>query len=304
MENCDMVGVTDQVVNIKQEKTTVGQRLFRARQEGPEQDLERISEELCIRVHLLMALEQDDFNKFPSACYAAGFLKNYAAYLELDVPRIIGQYKKEFQGSAKKVDLVFLQVEERHNPIQKMVVSAGIMGALVLSGIGYSLRDNDSPPLLPNVAEVTSNILVATIADDQKRPGRVVPEKTPDIAGKKDGDYSLVQQANAMPRTTKKADLAVTTLRPEQLRFTVERNVWVRIQDADRKILVDRVLLSGEEFYLTDRKGMTLMASDAGAVSVLGDNMTALPLGESGEILENTSLDKHRFSVETARLSR
>ena len=86
-------------------KITIGEKLFQARHALTGADdieklsVEKISSELCIRPHLLAALEQDDFTKFPSACYAAGFLKNYAAYLGLDVAQIVTQYKKELQQS-------------------------------------------------------------------------------------------------------------------------------------------------------------------------------------------------------------
>ncbi|MBL4612411.1 MAG: DUF4115 domain-containing protein [Emcibacter sp.] len=294
----------------KQEKITVGQTLFQARKNRSESDLERISEELCIRPHFLAALEQDNFNKFPSACYAEGFLKNYAAYLGLNVTHVIAQYKQEFQGSSKKVDLVFLKVEENSYPRQQMMVSLMILSAIVLSGVWYSIQGKDSISLasLPDIADVTSDILVSATSDVEAPTPQAVPkavEETVVLAAvekiEQDQGYHLVQQVNATPVVAVQAETA--TSGATQVRLTVREDAWVRIMDAEREILVDRVLLAGEEFYLTDHKGMTLMTSNAGALSVFVDDMAVLPFGKSGEIRDNISLDKGDLPLKTAQLS-
>ncbi|MBL4802474.1 MAG: helix-turn-helix domain-containing protein [Emcibacter sp.] len=298
----------------KQTISTVGQKLFQARCEKPDLDLEQISEELCIRPHLLAALEQDDFDKFPSACYANGFLKNYAAYLGLNVTQVIAQYKNEFQGSSKKVDLVFLQVEQNNHHGTQTFVSLMVLSALVLSGVWYSLGANDnlSVASLPDINEITSNILVSAIGEDQnpliqhitKLQDKIVVQDVAETivaAVEEEGQgYHLVQQVNATPLAKKSEIVAVGT---EQVRLTVAADTWIRIVDGDSKILVDRILLSGEEFYLTDHKDMTLMTSNAGAISVFVDNVAVMPFGESGEILDNISLNKQNLHLETAQLS-
>jgi cytoskeletal protein RodZ len=243
---------------------TVGQKLSQARKNSRVTDIEQISEELCIRPHLLRALEQDDFNKFPSACYAAGFLKNYAAYLGLNVAQVIAQYKNEFLGSNKKVDLVFLKVDKNNNSIQKMVVSLIILSMLVLYGTWYSLRGGDSISLsaLPDVTDVTSNILVSTIEDDQKKP-----EKKVVLADSKDQKYSLVQQANAGLVSGQSKKPAISAA---QVRLTVQQDAWVRI---------------------------------VGAVSVYVGGKAVQPFGEFGEIRENISLNPQDLRMKMAQLS-
>ena len=294
----------------KQEKITVGQTLFQARTDRSESDLEQISDELCIRPHLLAALEQDDFNKFPSACYAAGFLKNYAAFLGLNVTQVIAQYQQEFQGSSKKVDLVFLKMEENSHPRRQMMISLMILSALVLYGVWYSIQGKDSISLasLPDIADVTSDILVSATSDIETPTPQAAPKAVEEIrvlaAAEKierDKGYHLVQQVNATPVVAAQAETA--TGGAVQVRLTVREDAWVRIMDAEREILVDRVLLAGEEFYLTDHKGMTLMTSNAGALSVFVDDMAVLPFGKSGEIRDNISLDKGDLPMKTAQLS-
>ncbi len=287
---------------------TVGQKLSDARLASSERDIEKISSELCIRPHLLEALEQDDFDNFPSACYAAGFLKNYASYLGLNVGQIVAQYKREFQGSTEKVNLVFLEVEKTHNPAQQIIVSLVILSALVLYGVWYFASGNNNISLssLPDVSEVTSNILVSVTGEDQKTEQKLISYaevKTPPLSSEalgQDQGFHLVQQVNATPLETKTKK---ATLVAEQVRLSVREDAWIRIVGADRQILVDRILLAGEEFYMTDRKNMTLMTNNAGAVSLFVGDIAVSFLGKSGEIRDNISLNKNDLLMKTAQLS-
>ncbi|PCI33075.1 MAG: hypothetical protein COB54_04845 [Alphaproteobacteria bacterium] len=326
-ENSDfgMSGVSplkrDAVVNSMSDVMTVGQKLSAARCAAQETDMAVISSELCIRPHLLLALEQDDFNKFPSACYAAGFLKNYATYLGLNVSQITAQYQKEFHGSMEKVNLVFLEGEKNHSHHQPMMVSLIILSALVLYGVWYSSSDKPrfSLSALPDVSEVTSKILafadgaeltpkVQTVAAAVVKPSglteKATMEKAPlektfgqQVAKEQVQGFTLVEQANATPGETR---TMAAPLLADQVRLSVRQDAWIRIVGADNTILVDRVLLAGEEFYLAGHKGMTLMTSNAGAVSVfIGD--VAIPyLGKLGEIRDNISLDKNDLLLTTS----
>ena len=316
-------------------KITIGEKLFQARHALTGADdieklsVEKISSELCIRPHLLAALEQDDFTKFPSACYAAGFLKNYAAYLGLDVAQIVTQYKKEFQGSTKKVDLVFLEGEKTHNYPQFMMVSMVILSALVLYGVWFATSKTNKLLLsdIPEVSEVTSHILASNQASNRETAlesstisaelSENIPESLPENNdenndennavdnAENDNGFQLVQQAQATSIGTKTKTTAVVA---DQVRLSVRDDAWVRIVSAEREILVDRVLLAGEEFYMTDymtgRAGMKLMTSNAGALSIHVGNMAVAPLGEVGEVRDNISLDKQDLVMKTALLTR
>ncbi len=284
-------------------RMTVGQKLSEARRRSSETDLEKISGELCIRPHLLEALEQDNFDKFPSACYAAGFLKNYASYLGLNVSKVVAQYKNEFQGSTQKVDLVFLDGGKNRAPAQQMILSLAVLSALVLFGVWYSTSGNDRLSLsaLPDVSEVTSNILLAA-ADEEQKTAVITEVKTqalPKEALQKDQEFHLVQQVNATP-----LEPSAKTVTPvvEQVRLSVREDAWIRIVGADNQILVDRILLAGEEFYMKDRKGMTLMTSNAGAVSVFVGDVAVSLFGNPGEIRDNISLNKNDLLMKTTQL--
>ncbi len=67
---------------------TVGEILRKTR-EKQKLSLEDVYRDTKIAVHVLGAMEQDDFESFESETYLKGFLKNYAGYLKLDVDEIL-----------------------------------------------------------------------------------------------------------------------------------------------------------------------------------------------------------------------
>lgn len=290
----------------QQDDRTVGQKLLQARLESGKIDIEDISHDLCIRPHFLSALEQDNFNKFPSACYAAGFLKNYATYLGLNAGQITSQYKKEFIGSEKKVDLVFLEATSNSHAFQQKIVSLIILTALVLYGVWYSMSGKNNLLLasLPDITEVTSNIMVTAAATDigtDANTDKNFPLQKAAVAEEtKKEDFTFVQQVNA---TALPLQAKTTAVVADQLRLIAREDSWVRIVTADSEILVDRILLAGEDINMTHRQGLQLMTSNAGGLSIYKGDIETSPLGKIGEIRYGVSLDKENLFLKTARLS-
>ena len=94
---------------------TIGQRLKRER-EARYLTLEKASDDTRIRKIFIEALEADDFSAMPSATQGRGFLRNYAAYLDLDIDELIAEIQKnrltveEISGPLPQVNLVETEV--------------------------------------------------------------------------------------------------------------------------------------------------------------------------------------------------
>ncbi len=89
---------------------TIGQRLKRER-EARYLTIEKASDETRIRAVFLRALEADDYSVLPSAAQGRGFLRNYAAYLEINIDEIIAEMQRnapppqEMSGPLPQVNL-------------------------------------------------------------------------------------------------------------------------------------------------------------------------------------------------------
>ena len=94
---------------------TIGQRLKQER-ESRYLTLDKASEDTRIRKIFLQALETDDYSVMPSATQGRGFLRNYAAYLELDIDEMIAEIQKnppmveEVSGPLPQVNLVETEI--------------------------------------------------------------------------------------------------------------------------------------------------------------------------------------------------
>ena len=79
---------------------TIGQKLKAAREEK-RLTLEKVFEDIRIRIQYLQALEADDLSMMPSPVQARGYLRNYAQYLELDFEQLLKELRTEHQSTVE-----------------------------------------------------------------------------------------------------------------------------------------------------------------------------------------------------------
>ena len=67
-----------------------------------------------VKIHpkFLTALETGDYSVFSNKIHATGFLKNYAEFLGLDVDKMLGLWRREYEAQFENKNqvCVFLQV--------------------------------------------------------------------------------------------------------------------------------------------------------------------------------------------------
>ncbi|MBI3558833.1 helix-turn-helix domain-containing protein [Candidatus Gottesmanbacteria bacterium] len=74
--------------------TTVGEILSAAR-EKKKLTIEQVEKATRIRSKFLLALEKNEFNKLPPGTFTRGFIKNYAAFLNLPEEEILAFYRRQ-----------------------------------------------------------------------------------------------------------------------------------------------------------------------------------------------------------------
>jgi len=88
---------------------SLGEKLKTARSEKG-LSFDQISRETNISIRYLEALESENFAIFPGEPYIIGFLKNYGAYLDIDVQKIISLYRA-------------LRIQEQPVPVEQLLKS-------------------------------------------------------------------------------------------------------------------------------------------------------------------------------------
>jgi cytoskeleton protein RodZ len=135
---------------------TLGSLLSDARQ-ARGVTLEQAAAATRIRVRHLAALEDDRLAELPPPVYVRGYLRTYAAYLEVHPEGLIGAFEATRDGGARSLAI---QPLSSFTASPNVVLTAPVAGAigltlLVLAFAGYIYRELDSirtPPTLPRAA--------------------------------------------------------------------------------------------------------------------------------------------------------
>jgi cytoskeletal protein RodZ len=78
--------------------------ILRKERENRGLTLQQIEKAIRIREKFLRALEESDWEVFPSKIYITGILKNYARYLNLDDKKLSAFFRREY---ARKEEIKF-----------------------------------------------------------------------------------------------------------------------------------------------------------------------------------------------------
>jgi cytoskeletal protein RodZ len=131
---------------------SLGEKLKTARTEKG-LNFDQICRETNISIRYLEALEAENFGIFPGEPYVIGFLKNYGAYLELDVQKLISLYRAlRIQEQPIPVEQLLRHTTKPPTFLLPLVIILAVAGA---GGFGiYHLIKNRQQKLTENVPVV------------------------------------------------------------------------------------------------------------------------------------------------------
>jgi len=131
---------------------TISEQLKTARLEK-DLKLHDVARILNINSKYLQYLEQNEFYKLPAGVYGKSFLKEYAAFLDLDYNEMTGIYEKEMlDGNKAKRGFFSAQVIKNsefftpHKLLKGLVVSSIVI--VCFAYLGYRLERITAPPVL------------------------------------------------------------------------------------------------------------------------------------------------------------
>ncbi|MCL1837053.1 MAG: helix-turn-helix domain-containing protein [Treponema sp.] len=126
---------------------SLGDKL-RAARKAKDISYDQAGRDTKIAIRYLEALEHEDFSGFPGETYITGFLRNYGAYLELDVQELLSLYH------ALKIQEQPIPVEQllkKPSPLPRIAIGA-MLAVLVLGVIGGGLVFLMTRPKNPGIA--------------------------------------------------------------------------------------------------------------------------------------------------------
>lgn len=258
--------------------------LLRSRRVALGLDERAVASHLCLRRDLVTAIEAGQHERLPARVYALGYVRSYALLLGLDASSVVNRFKAEFDASAgdKAEAPAFPDIEPKAG-----LVRYRLLGAAALSGgLVYLLIQilSAAPPSLP-VASVAEEGLV-TVVDAAPVPAlpQSAARREATLPAAADPAPLPLMVAPPSPVSAKPVD-AVTGSRIT-LRATEASYLEVRDTAAGpvQPRLIARELSAGEAYAIPDRRGLVLLAGNAGGLQVEVDGRPVGLLGERGKV--------------------
>lgn len=303
-------------------------------------ELEQVSSSIHVRVAQLRAIEEGDIESLPGMTYALGFVRGYANFLKIDAADVIHKFKSEHgMAATTRPDLHFPEpLPEGHRPDPVMIGTAAFFAILLLvlwaifsdRGSDESLRIAEQIPPAPVVATLAESMATsATESASETTPATVVTEteSTAEKLPVKGVDAAPVEGTSAeKKKTEEQAPVVVAPVAAQKPPVVVEKEPapkeeiikvksgkgriilrstatsWVQVNDSRQKAIFKKVMRPGEQYYVPEEKGLTLITSNAGGIEIYVDGTKTRSVGKQGEIVRGVALDPSELKKRKTRV--
>ncbi len=245
----------------------LGDRL-RAARESQGISLAQAATETRILQRYLVALEEGDYKYLPGDVYARGFIRNYADYLKIPVEELIQLYRYE-RGRTEPIVIRPAVVAPRIRGAVLPNIFGVFFVVLTIAGLGYLvLRGveflNSTPQPTEVVVDATATIAVVAPT--------AIPED-PTAAPATDAATATAVPAPApAAATATPAAVSPTPEAPIVLEVKVDAGKnpgsWLHVK-VDNKSVFQRILKPGDSLRYTAQRNVWIRAGNAYVVSVV-----------------------------------
>ncbi len=272
---------------------------------------------LRIRLPFLEAIEEGRIGDLPGAAYAVGFVRTYASSLGLDPDEVARRFRAESHEVNRKTELTFpAPVPERGVPAGAVIL-LGLVLAIGAYAAWYKFseaRHGDvvAPvperlaPLADRAAPSNVSPQVASIL-----PPSVPAQLSPAPAPTPTSSPTTAQAAPLAPppaplpvsvpvpvpvpvSVTPPSSTAAPAAPPAEasrvvLRFKADS--YIQVREKQGPVLLSRVMRAGDTWPVPKEPNLVMTTGNAGGVEIVVDGITAAPLGGSGAVRRDLSLE-------------
>ncbi|HHY36495.1 MAG TPA: helix-turn-helix domain-containing protein [Firmicutes bacterium] len=262
--------VQEPQMNESKSREEIGQFLKRMREEKGI-SLRTVAEETKIRVRYLKALEEGDYANLPGDVYARGFLRSYARFLGVELPRQQDPIPPKVSGEEPKQRTVIIKKRTRRYRLRPGL-RVGLLFLLVAIVVvfSFSYLPFFRGPGEPGPGEMGGSN--GEIAGEGELEG--VPEEEQEEDGERPGRVILVQDTDRLGEY-------LVTEGPLTLRVRVENSpCWLRVIADGRT--TEETLQPGAERDYTAEKELRLRAGNPGGLFLKVNGEELGPAGKPG----------------------
>lgn len=265
--------------------------------------LAEVSALLRIREAHLEAIELEDFDQLPGNVYAIGFIRTYAQYLELNDSDLIMRFKAASVESGM-ADMVF-EEEETEQISGALKISLLVVGALVVYVLWLVAGTKNEGITVSTVVQIPAAPVEAPAAPtspavvaDEAAASSAAAIETPATPRASDEAASAAATIEGSADVQPNAQLIDTTPAPYKVEIRATRRTWMRLENAQGRVLFSSVIDEGEGFELPDDMDYILATRDAGALTYFVNNQAMAPVGRRGQILTNRNLKRSDIAAQ------
>ena len=262
--------------------------------------LAEVSALLRIREAHLEAIELEDFDQLPGNVYAIGFIRTYAQYLELNESDLIMRFK----AASVESDMVF-EEEETEQISGALKISLLVVGALVVYVLWLVAGTKNEGITVSTVVQIPAAPVEAPAAPtspavvaDEAAASSAAAIETPATPRASDEAASAAATIEGSADVQPNAQLIDTTPAPYKVEIRATRRTWMRLENAQGRVLFSSVIDEGEGFELPDDMDYILATRDAGALTYFVNNQAMAPVGRRGQILTNRNLKRSDIAAQ------
>ncbi|QYK14151.1 DUF4115 domain-containing protein [Shewanella rhizosphaerae] len=261
----------------KEAGETLGQWLKAAR-ESRQMTLASVAEQLNLRPSIVQDLEADNYDNIASATYVKGYVKNYARILGLEMAKVDAYLAESFpvvsaptmQSFSRKTTR---QARDGRLMLVTYLIIFVLLALLVLWWVQKSAMVADldlSKPSVEETAELStlpasSEPMLAQdpqagtgieMPREQSVPDRAVAEESTNAQLTGEQAEDLPSEAGSTPETgvalevtnsNSQADEPLKSADDAVLALSLSGDCWIKVTDADGKVLVNGLKLAGKE---------------------------------------------------------
>ena len=281
--------------------------ILRAAREKAGRSLSDVAAELKIRERYLEALETGDHARLPAPAYAAGFVRSYAEFLELDGRALAQAYRDQVGGEAITPDLHFPEpIAESRLPGRALLLG-GLAGVIAIyfgwvadftdSGSGTATAGSRIDPVPARLEEVVRDTAQQATGTAPASPAVEDPGQRAAAGATPRDDQDAPAPAattTAMRQGPAAAALPAAMLAHKgggRVTVTATGDAWLRVVDAENHEVWSGVLRAGESWSPRSTADLRLMTSNAGAVVISVDGVALAPVGANGALVRDLVLD-------------
>ena len=148
---------------------------------------------------------------------------------------------------------------------------------------------------LPAAVSSISSQEVSSAEESDAVPDNAAPETKTDIESQKTIVIPPAKpEAKTAPSSSPKTeDAGIIEIKRGKGRIVLvsKQPSWVEVVDSSQKSLYKKVMRPGDQYYVPDGKGMSLITANAGGIDIYVDGAKVQSIGKPGEIVRGLVLD-------------